>query len=479
MPAMFGLNTKVFVLVVVHLLVQAICPVASQEAAAVVQDQYFLAEPQDVTANLGDELVLECRVANRQGVLQWTRNGFGLGMSADLPGFPRYSLTEDMSLRIRPVSEEDVGTFQCQVGAGETSNAIRSRAAQVSVQLPPGQPHILGGEADASGDGVISVNEGGTAILECESAGGKPAASLEWKNGSGKQIRLSSVNTRTIKNNGGSFKTVSTLRFQVDRAMHNRSIICSATNIASPEARTTQVRLNVMYRPKVVSLGINTGAGVVTEGDNVVLHCQADANPVPYSYIWKKNGVILPGKTSPYLKLDNIDSSFNNAVVECEARNSLGADVASKTLSVQYGPRMIVHPRSVSGKEGDKVSLSCKADSNPPARYTWLKDSDPLPIKFSERYEIVVSSNTVGQYECEAIVQGFQSVVSKAATVSVLEKPRIGPVETQLGVEGEDVELVCPILSTLSSLNVTWYFRGKKSFKDKMETLDLYAAGIF
>jgi len=419
--------------------------------------QYFIAEPQDVTANIGDEVILQCKVGNREGVLQWTKDGFGLGTTSDLPGFPRYTLTDDLALRINPVSEKDVGTFQCQVGAGENSRPIRSRAAKISVQLPPGVPRILGGD-----NGVISVNEGGTGILECESYGGKPAADIEWTSGSGKALQLDSVNTRTIKDDETqTFKTVSSLRFQVGRAMHNKTIICSATNIATTEARTTSVRLNVMYLPKVVSLGINTGAGTVTEGDNVVLHCQADANPAPFSYTWKKNGAVLPGKTSQYLKLDNIDNSFNNAVVECEARNSLGSDTARKTLSLQYGPRMIIHPRSVSGKEGDKVSLRCKSDSNPPARYIWLKDSNPQPIEFSDQIDIIVSTYTVGKYECQAIVEGFEHVVSRTAQVSVLEKPKIGAVETQFGVEGEDVELVCPIVSALDSLNVTWYFRGR------------------
>lgn len=421
------------------------------------EPQYFIEEPQDVTANIGDEVILVCKVGNREGLLQWTKDGFGLGTTADLPGFPRYTLTDDLSLRINPVSEKDVGTFQCQVGSGENSRPIRSRAAKISVQLPPGVPRILDGD-----NGVISVNAGGTGILECESQGGKPAADIEWTSGSGKALQLDSVNTRTIKDDETqTFKTVSSLRFQVGRDMHNKSIVCSATNIATTEARTTSVRLNVMYPPKVVSLGINTGAGTVTEGDNVVLHCQADANPAPFAYTWKKNGAVLPGQTSQYLKLDNIDRSFNNAVVECEARNSLGSDTARKTLSLQYGPRMIIHPRSVSGKEGDKVSLRCKADSNPPARYIWLKDSNPQPIEFSDQIDIMVSSYTVGKYECQAIVEGFEQVVSRTAQVSVLEKPRIEAVETQFGAEGEDVELVCPIISSLDSLNVTWYFRGR------------------
>ena len=418
--------------------------------------QYFIREPEDITANIGDEVILHCLVGNRQGVLQWTRNGFGLGTEPDLPGFPRYSLTPDLALKISPVSEKDVGEFQCQVGAGETSRPIRSKTAKLSVQLPPGVPKILGGEA-----GIISVNEGGVGILECESAGGKPAASIDWTEESGKTLKLDSVSTRTIKDEQTqTFKTVSSLRFQVERSMHNKTIVCSAINIVSTEPLKTEVILSVMYRPKV-TLGMNAGAGTVKEGENLVLHCQADSNPAPYSYSWKKNGVILPGEMKEYLLLNNIDSSFHSAVVECEARNSLGTAAANRVLNLQYRPVMVVQPRSAAAREGDQVTLRCRANSNPPPRYVWLKDANPQPIEFSDTINIVVSSFSAGKYRCQALVEGFETVESKPATVSILEKPKIQKMETKFGVVGTDVELMCPVVSPSQPINITWYYKGR------------------
>ena len=83
---------------------------------SVLAEQYFSQEPEDITANLGQDVILKCRVENQEGMMQWTRNGFGLGQQADLPGFPRYSLTSQGYLRISPVDEQDVGEYQCQVG---------------------------------------------------------------------------------------------------------------------------------------------------------------------------------------------------------------------------------------------------------------------------------------------------------------------------------------------------------------------------
>ena len=55
--------------------------------------QRFLREPTDQTAIQGAHVTLPCRVANKKGMLQWTRDGFGLGIERNLTGFDRYRMT--------------------------------------------------------------------------------------------------------------------------------------------------------------------------------------------------------------------------------------------------------------------------------------------------------------------------------------------------------------------------------------------------
>ena len=49
--------------------------------------------PQDQTAAEGEHVTLPCRVSDRRGVLQWTRDDFGLGSDRRLDGFSRYAMT--------------------------------------------------------------------------------------------------------------------------------------------------------------------------------------------------------------------------------------------------------------------------------------------------------------------------------------------------------------------------------------------------
>jgi hypothetical protein len=74
---------RVFTLLV--LLLAAVEPLVGVE-------QRFAMEPQDQTAIVGSRVTLPCRVINKTGVLQWTKDDFGLGTHRNLSGFDRYSM---------------------------------------------------------------------------------------------------------------------------------------------------------------------------------------------------------------------------------------------------------------------------------------------------------------------------------------------------------------------------------------------------
>lgn len=57
------------------------------------QPQKFAMEPQDQTAIVGSTVTLPCRVVNRVGSVQWTRDDFALGNHRNLSDYVRYSMT--------------------------------------------------------------------------------------------------------------------------------------------------------------------------------------------------------------------------------------------------------------------------------------------------------------------------------------------------------------------------------------------------
>ena len=66
---------------------------ASQATLSGPLVQSFLREPFDQIAAVGEHVTLPCRVINKRGVLQWTRDDFGLGSERQLIGFDRYQMT--------------------------------------------------------------------------------------------------------------------------------------------------------------------------------------------------------------------------------------------------------------------------------------------------------------------------------------------------------------------------------------------------
>lgn len=162
-------------------------------------NQKFNIEPENQSAVIGSKVILPCRVTNKQGVVQWTQNDFGLGTDRNLSGYDRYSMVGDehdgdYSLQIENLDLNDDAKYQCQVSTGSEGknflnfpfscmkisifdcfvtgqSAIRSEYAQLTVLVPPEPPKI------AQGDFIL-VRENQDLELDCESVGGKPAAEV-------------------------------------------------------------------------------------------------------------------------------------------------------------------------------------------------------------------------------------------------------------------------------------------------------------
>ena len=91
--------------------------VSSRATASIVQ--LFVTEPEDISVVEGKSVILPCSVTNKAGVLQWTKDDFGLGTARELDGYERYRMVGDddntYNLEIMNATVEDEGLYQCQV----------------------------------------------------------------------------------------------------------------------------------------------------------------------------------------------------------------------------------------------------------------------------------------------------------------------------------------------------------------------------
>uniref|UniRef100_A0A182SMD2 Ig-like domain-containing protein n=1 Tax=Anopheles maculatus TaxID=74869 RepID=A0A182SMD2_9DIPT len=97
------------------------------------EQQKFKLTPVDLVVSEGSEALLRCEIHNAAGSVQWTKDGFALGFTQSIPGYPRYSVLGDSgqgiyNLRIVNVTLDDDAEYQCQVGPYMHHTLIRAKA---------------------------------------------------------------------------------------------------------------------------------------------------------------------------------------------------------------------------------------------------------------------------------------------------------------------------------------------------------------
>lgn len=239
--------------------------------------QTFVREPESVTAREGEAVTLACSVAHKVGVLQWTKDDFGLGTARSLPGYSRLSMVggaedgEDSgqwNLRLEEVRLEDDGRYQCQVGATDTAPPLRSRYARLTVLTAPEPPVLTAGPR-------LRLEEGRLGLVQCISRGGHPASVIRWRlNG---QLVSSGIqeNVTNMKDSKKTI-TVSTLKFPATTNLSGAELVCEAENAAAAEAGIVRTLVEVEYKPRVA---LQTDKGEYAEGDRVTVVCSVDALP--------------------------------------------------------------------------------------------------------------------------------------------------------------------------------------------------------
>ena len=230
----------------------------------------------------------------------------------------------EWNLEIVNVTLEDDGKYQCQVGATETSDPLRSRYSLVRVISPPQPPVLTAGPE-------LVLRDGKTALVQCISKGGKPPAAIRWRRNG--ELINSGVLEKVEKMNGSSeFITVSTLTFPVSANMTEDTLECEASHEAEEVARTVNTKIKVEFAPTV---SLKTNTETIYEGDSVKLTCSAEANPSLVEYRWTLDGKELTeGRGAREVGL-LVDRNFNKKKVSCFARNTIGEKMASYSLDVK------------------------------------------------------------------------------------------------------------------------------------------------
>ncbi|VEN63224.1 unnamed protein product [Callosobruchus maculatus] len=360
------------------------------------QQQYFRIVPRDMKVQEGGEAMMECEVANLAGQVQWTKDGFALGFSSVIPGFPRYSVIGDRrhgvyNLRISNASLEDDAEYQCQVGPARMHKAIRANG-KLSVISPPSSVEIL----DHVHNSKIEIKENQEFHLECRVRNAKPAAKIVWYRGN-VEINIpnredSVVESPPSPNNVAGkphdkrairYDTHSRISLKPTAEDDYAEYSCEARHEAlSPDVpmRAT-VQLSVLYPPGMPYIEGYTEGETVRRGQTVELVCRSRGGNPPAQLIWYKNGEQIrmayrtAGRVSENVYTFTADVSDNKARYKCEASNVMSKSPlkAEIDMTVLFAPTHVTISGPTEARVGDPVPLTCTtANSNPPAEIKWI-----------------------------------------------------------------------------------------------------------
>ncbi|XP_076438220.1 uncharacterized protein LOC143277324 isoform X4 [Babylonia areolata] len=275
-----------------------------------------------------------------------------------------------------PTQGDNGDVISCTAVNPITSVRKTSETRTLKIHYPPSSAPVI------TGYSAQVLYEGNTQTMTCTVQGGNPA--------------VSSV-TFTCDSGGQVSGVSSTIQVTASRDNNGRNCTCSANwKNKSPSwyTLTASVTLQVYYPPVPPTIDHRQQKYPFLAGESPTLYCTlpsgADSGNPPATLTFEgQTG--SPGQREVSLTLPVLTSADNGRRVVCEANNAFTVHsntpvTQNRTLQVYYISQTITHlpsntctmtsPDTCQVKEGQRVHVSCSADSNPSlANVTWQQGS--------------------------------------------------------------------------------------------------------
>ncbi|XP_058123350.1 nephrin-like [Anopheles ziemanni] len=454
------------------------------------QLQKFRTKPVNLVVSEGSDALLRCEIQNAAGSVQWTKDGFALGFTQSIPGYPRYSVLGDSSqgiynLHIANVTLDDDADYQCQVGPKMPHVLIRANAT-LSVIAPPSSIKIQGYSQHAKAE----VREGQDLSLTCIVPNAKPAAQIVWYRAN-VEYKSETIDTKITETDERRYTVTSKLRLRPTADDDYVDYTCQARHQAILEDRPMQatVQLSVLYPPGAPYIEGYIHGEAIRRGQHVELVCRSRGGNPPAQLIWYKNGnqARMAYRTTDRLS-ENVyafvaEATDNKARLRCEANNIMATKILKTevTLNVLFAPTQVIVSGPSEARTGDSVALQCQTTaSNPAADIKWVINGRQMSnatskIVPSPEGGWVTTSNITATVEsnkrslvaiCHGVNMQLPENVQSTHTVNVLLPPGppiiSGYTEGSIIPTGSKQKLMCVSSGGNPLATLTWYKNDKK-----------------
>ncbi|KAK7899350.1 hypothetical protein WMY93_020203 [Mugilogobius chulae] len=168
----------------------------------------------------------------------------------------------------------------------------------------------------------VTVQAGSKAVVvaQCEAVEGKPAANIKWLGSVGGNHSTSSISLPD-----GTVTVRSEYRLVPTPSDNGREVTCLVDQRTQDQTWVHPIKLSVEYPPSVSIEGYDHNWYMGRS--DVVLTCQANANPAPTTVTWTSVSGPLPDSVvvdGNKLTVRKVDDAVNTTFV-CEVKNKLGS----------------------------------------------------------------------------------------------------------------------------------------------------------
>uniref|UniRef100_A0A8D0BGG5 Ig-like domain-containing protein n=1 Tax=Salvator merianae TaxID=96440 RepID=A0A8D0BGG5_SALMN len=211
----------------------------------------------------------------------------------------------------------------------------------------------------------------------------------------------------------------------------------------------------------ISDMNITASTNKSIENSITVLNCTSKGSGV--SYYWLKDnknltvgGPILLSNNNQILTF-NTTNRNDSGLYTCCGYNAVSNGNTSFKLDVLYGPDdTVISPSTEYYPLGDSLTLTCSAESNPAAQYTWFVNGTHEVGKGTQYLIPALSFQDSGNYTCRAFNTETNLTSTSSVVVQVQENVTnvviSGPHEV---TEGAFVTLNCT--SSGSEVSYSWW----------------------
>ncbi|KAM8868915.1 hemicentin-1-like, partial [Spinachia spinachia] len=220
---------------------------------------------------------------------------------------------------------------------------------------------------------------------------------------------------------------------------------------------------------------------LVEFNDTAVLKCSARFGS-DMSYVWLEGGSEVTaggrvqlsdgGATLSIVGVTRYDQAFS-----CNVSNGVSHEISLPLhLNISYGPSdtsMVVTPMRPNYVVGSDITLSCSADSSPPATIRWMVDGVHLNRSGPQLQLEMVTESQSGNYQCIFYNTVTSRFSSQSSFIEILDPQKYIHVETPINPakEGDIYELTCNI--SAAATQVHWLKNGVPLHEDNTTVFNL------